>query len=92
MILKEKEAAIEERDLTISRLQEQLQEQKQQVTELIKSVNAAALKKDDNGKTKVVKDSLEYKSLLSEVELIKQERDEIWWKVHLVQIRIKTNR
>jgi len=68
---------LEELELENGRLKEQLQEQKKQISELIKSVNiASSLKKDDKATT-AVKESIEYKSLLTELEVLRLERDDL---------------
>jgi hypothetical protein len=72
-----REARIEELQLENGRLKEQLQEQKQQIGELIKSVNIAASLKKDDKTTTAVKESIEYKSLLTELEVLRVERDDL---------------
>lgn len=71
---------IADKDLEIGKLQEQLKEQTEQYHSVLKAIN-------DN-KNKDVTESKEYKALLSEVEIIKQERDEL---KHLASMQMKEN-
>ena len=82
--LEEMKGIAEGYQLELGKLREQLQEQKNQITELIKSVNATAAMtgKNNNNDTKKqastnVKDSLEYKALESELLITKDERDQL---------------
>ncbi len=65
----EPHARIEELELERGKLQEQLKEQTEQYHSVLKAIN-------DN-KNKTVTESKEYKALLGEIEIIKQERDEL---------------
>lgn len=65
----EPHARLEELELEKGKLQEQLKEQTEQYHSVLKAIN-------DN-KNKTVTESKEYKALLSELEMLKQERDEL---------------
>jgi len=70
---KDWEAEVEELKLLADKRGEQLEEQKKQFTELVKSTNLIG----QNSKNTDVKDSLEYKAIESELYLVKEERDEL---------------
>jgi hypothetical protein len=72
-----RDAIIEAQRMDIGRLQEQLKEHKEQIRELIKSVNAASSLKEDKKITIPSKQTPEYLSLLSELELVRHERDDL---------------
>lgn len=84
----EKDSKIEELELENERQRELMKEQKDQITELINSVNAASTIKENNKIPIPAKQSTEYKAIVSELELVKQERDEL---KQLASMQMKAN-
>lgn len=85
-----REARIEELQLENGKLREQMREQKEQIQSLIKSVNSAAVVKpgNSNNNNNNNKESLEISSLKAELDLVKQERDEL---KQIESLRMKQN-
>ena len=73
--MEEQGARIEELQLENGKLKEQIIEQREQVQSLVKSVNASTSAKPQQAITRIT-ETIEYKSLATELEMIKQERDE----------------
>ena len=76
-----------DKDLEIGQLKEQLTEQKQQIQELIKSVNAMADNKKDK-KPSAITETLEYKTLNTEKTILEQRITEL---EQIVKESMKTN-
>lgn len=79
---------IKDKDLEIGRLKEQMQEQKQHIDELIKSVNAATSIKQADKSTTPVTQTLEYKTLLAEKSILDERVNEL---EQLLKRDIQTN-
>jgi hypothetical protein len=77
-----------DKDLEIGQLKEQLTEQKQQIQELIKSVNAMADTNKKDNKSSAVTETLEYKTLKTENSIQEQRITEL---EQIVKESMKTN-
>jgi len=66
-----------DKDLEIGRLKEQLKEQKEQIQELVKSVNAVTEAKKANQKPIPATETLEYKALISQNNILQERIQEL---------------
>lgn len=83
-----KDQTDEAKDLEIGKLREQVKEQKDQIQELIKSVNASAEAKKQAKTPQPATETLEYKALASQNNILQERIDEL---EILVKKEMKTN-